>query len=123
MSETEVSNKTQASKSTLKLSNRVAAYAAATLAAITLLVGGWYGYVYASTPEHLRKPTYQHYHYRTQILVNGKAVDFSKDEFQVVSGNSTTCSAEVGSIPIDFHDKMDHLTLVHWNGMTGGEFL
>lgn len=93
------------------------------LVAAALLAGGVYGYLYASIPEHIRKPTYQHYHFRTQILVDGKAVDFSKDEFQKVVANSATCSAAVGSAPIDFHDKMDQLTHIHWNGMTGGEFL
>lgn len=90
---------------------------------LLLIAGGIYGYVYASTPAHIRKPTFQHYHFRTQILVDGKAVDFSKDEFQKDTGTSTTCSAAVGSAPIDFHDKMDQLTHVHWNEMTGGEFL
>lgn len=93
------------------------------LATAVLLTGGVYGYLYVSTPEYIRKPSYQHYHFRTQILVDGKAVDFSKDEFQKVIATSKTCSAEVGSVPIDFHDKMDQLTHVHWNGMTGGEFL
>lgn len=92
-------------------------------AGLLLIACGVYGYVYASTPAHIRKPTYQHYHFRAQILVDGKTVDFSKDEFQEETGPSATCSAAVGSAPIDFHDKMDQLTHVHWNGMTGGEFL
>ncbi len=98
-------------------------YAATGMAGVLLLVGGVYSYLYASTPEHIRKPTYQHYHFRTQVLTDGKAVDFSKDEFQEETGTSTTCSAAVGSVPIDFHDKMDQMTHVHWSGMTGGEFL
>ena len=123
MNDKEPQEQVESSKRAVKFNKKVFAYVLGAVAAVTLLAGGVYGYVYASTPEHLRKPTYQHYHYRTQILVNGNAVDFSKDEFQVPSGTSTTCSAEVGSIPIDFHDKMDQLTHVHWNGVTGGEFL
>lgn len=107
----------------LRFSKKVAIYIVSLIAAIVVLAGGIYGYLYASTPEHIRKPTYQHYHFRTQILVDGKAVDFSKDEFQKETVASTTCSAAVGGVPIDFHDKMDQLTHVHWNGMTGGEFL
>lgn len=107
----------------LTFSKKVATYVAAAVLAVVVLIGGVYGYVYASTPEHIRKPTYQHYHFRTQILVDGKAVDFSKDEFQKETVASTTCSAAVGGVPIDFHDKMDQLTHVHWDGMTGGEFL
>ncbi len=97
--------------------------AAITVVAIVLLIGGAYGYLFASTPEHIRKPTYQHYHFRTQILVDGQAVDFSKQEFQKETDASITCSAAVGGVPIDFHDQLDQMTHVHWNGMTGGEFL
>lgn len=107
----------------LSFNKKTIAYIVGTVAAVALIVGGVYGYLYASTPEHIRKPSYQHYHFRTQMLVDGKAVDFSRDEFQVATGASTTCSAEVGGVPIDFHDKMDQMTHVHWNGMTGGEFL
>lgn len=107
----------------LRFNKKIAIYSASLLAAVVVLAGGIYGYLYASTPEHIRKPTYQHYHFRTQILVDGKAVDFSKDEFQKETVASTTCSAAVGGVPIDFHDKMDQLTHVHWAGMTGGEFL
>ncbi len=114
---------TKSSKHNFKLNKKVVIYFVSALAVIVLLVGGWYGYLYASTPEHIRKPAYQHYHFRTQILVNGKAVDFSKDEYQKETGTATTCSAAVGGTPIDFHDKMDQLTHVHWAGMTGGEFL
>ena len=105
------------------LNKRVGIYALMIVAAIVVVTGGWYGYLYASTPEHIRKPTFQHYHFRTQILVDGKAVDFSKDEFQKETTVSVACSAAVGSAPIDFHGKEDQLTHVHWSGMTGGEFL
>ena len=107
----------------LTFRKKLLSYFAITIAAAVVIGGGWYGYLYASTPEHIRKPTYQHYHFRTQIVVEGKAVDFSEDKFQEETGQATACSAEVGSIPIDFHDKIDQLTHVHWNGMTGGEFL
>ncbi|MBC7564794.1 hypothetical protein H7100_00980 [Candidatus Saccharibacteria bacterium] len=103
------------------LNKRVGIYALIIAALIVVVAGGWYGYLYASTPEHIRKPTFQHYHFRTQILVDGQSVDFSKDEFQ--KETPLACSAAVGSTPIDFHDKMNQLTHVHWNGMTGGEFL
>lgn len=114
---------TKRNKRNLKFNKKVVIYTLSLLAAMVLLVGGWYGILYASTPEHIRKPTFQHYHFRTQILVDGKAVDFSKDEFQQKKDTATACSAAVGGVPIDFHDKMDQMTHVHWNGMTGGEFL
>lgn len=111
------------SKGKWKFNKKIAGYTVVVFGAGILLAGGWYGYLYASTSSHLRKPTYQHYHFRTQILVEGQAVDFSQDKYQKETGTSTTCSAAVGGVPIDFHDKMDQLTHVHWNGMTGGEFL
>ena len=114
---------TKGTKRSLKSNKKVARFVALAFVAVVVLVGGVYGYLYASTPEHIRKPTYQHYHFRTQLIADGKAVDFSKDEFQKETVTSTTCSAAVGGVPIDFHDKMDQLTHVHWNGMTGGEFL
>ena len=89
---------------------------------ILLFAVGVYCYLYLATPGHIRKPTYQHYHFRTQILVNGQAVDFSQAKFQE-EYKSVACSAEVGGTPIDFHDKMDQMTHIHWGNMTGGEFL
>jgi len=111
-------------KNKLPSGKKLLVYIAGIVLGSLVLVGGWYGYVYASTPAHIRNPTYQHYHFRTQIAVDGKTVDFSEDKFQEESNaNASTCSAEVGSVPIDFHDKIDQLTHVHWSGMTGGEFL
>ena len=109
-------------KNKLTKRKRLVIYAAITVAGLIVLAGGFYGLVYASTPAHIRQPTNQHYHFRAQIVVDSKSVDFSKDEFQE-KYDATTCSAEVGGVPIDFHDKTDQLAHVHWNGMTGGEFL
>jgi len=120
---TEKEPQAKGGKHYLRLNKKIATYIVIAIATIVVLAGGVYGYLYASTPEHIRKPTYQHYHFRTQVLVDGKAVDFSKEEFQKETVAATTCSAAVGGVPIDFHDKMDQLTHVHWNGMTGGEFL
>lgn len=117
------SKNTKPSKLRSILKKKTLRYTVTGLVGVLVLVAAVYGYLYTSTPDHIRKPTYQHYHFRTQILVDGKAVDFSKNEFQVETGTSTTCSAEVGGVPIDFHDNMDQMTHVHWNGMTGGEFL
>jgi hypothetical protein len=86
------------------------------------LAGGVYGYLYASTPEHIRNPKFEHYHFRTQIVVEGKSVDFSSDEFQE-EYDAGSCSIELAGLPIDFHDNVDQMAHVHWDGMTGGEFL
>ncbi len=91
------------------------------LASIILLVGAVYGIPYVSTPSHIRNPQFEHYHFRTQIVVNSKLVDFSDDKFQ--NEKPGTCSAEPGGTPVDFHDNMDQMTHIHWDGITGGEFL
>lgn len=90
--------------------------------ALLLFSGGYYGYIYASTPSHLRNPEFEHYHLRTQIIVDGNPVDFSHDEFQE-DYDKNSCSAELTGQPIDFHDEMDQMAHVHWRGITGGEFL
>jgi hypothetical protein len=105
------------------LNKRVGIYAVITAVAIVVLFGGWNGYLYATTPEHIRKPTFQHYHFRTQIVVDGNAVDFQKMNFKRKRLYLQLAVLLLAVLPIDFHDKMDQLTHVHWNGMTGGEFL
>lgn len=94
------------------------------IVALALLIfsGGYYGYLYASTPSHLRNPEFEHYHLRTQIVVDGEPVDFSHHEFQE-EYDKNSCSAELTGQPIDFHDDMDQMAHVHWSGITGGEFL
>ncbi len=88
---------------------------------LLLIAAGAYGFMYYSTSPHIRNPKYEHYHFRTQIIVDGNAVDFSKGEFQ----NETpgACSIDPGGTPVDFHDNIDQMTHIHWDGMTGGEFL
>lgn len=109
-------------KNKLSLRKKLVIYPLSLVVGLIVLAGGFYGLVYASTPAHIRQPTNQHYHFRTQIAVDGNAVNFSKNEFQE-KYDATKCSAEIGSVPIDFHDNIDQLTHVHWNGITGGEFL
>src|SRR5690554_3660616 len=94
----------------------------AVVVAVLVLAGGFYGYLYASSPSHMRNPAFEHYHFRTQILVNGEAVDFSQDKFQQ-EYDASSCSVELTGTPIDFHDNVDQMTHIHWDGVTGGEFL
>jgi len=89
---------------------------------IMFFTGLFFGYRYTSTPAHLRYPVFDHYHFRTQILVDGNTIDFSADEFQQ-EYDASSCSAELTGQPIDFHDGEDQMTHVHWGGITGGELL
>ena len=104
-----------------KRSKKVIFTSLAVILSVIVLSGSIFGYLYVSTPEHIRNPQLEHYHFRTQIIVDGNLVDFSKDEFQQETPG--TCSAEVSGTPIDFHDNQDQMTHIHWDGITGGEFL
>lgn len=106
-----------------KRPKRIMKYVALSVSAIILLAVGVYGFFFLTTPSYIRTPAFQHYHFRTQLVVNDTPVDFSKDAFQGKKSTTIGCSAEVGSAPIDFHDNIDQMTHIHWDGMTGGEFL
>lgn len=90
--------------------------------AVLVIGAGYQGYLYASTPEHLRKPQFEHSHIRTQILVDGKPVDFAQKEFQVAY-DASSCSAELTGQPVDFHDNDNQMAHIHWRNISGGEFL
>lgn len=76
-------------------------------------------YAYTATPGIIRKPTFQHYHFRMQILVDGKPVNFAEKEFQTETAKDV-CSAQLTKQPIHFHDAKDQIVHIHWDGMTGG---
>ena len=85
----------------------------------TLLLGGYAGYIYASSPEVIRKPKLEHYHFRMQILVNGKAENFAQDKYQQDYAKNQ-CNANLPEQPIHFHDARDQFVHIHWEDMTGG---
>lgn len=121
MSEEELTNKTKQTANNKRL-KKIGFPILGGLLTLLLLVGGSYGYLYASSPSHLRNPEFEHYHLRAQVVVDGEIVDFSREEFQE-EYDATSCSAELTGQPIDFHDDMDQMAHVHWRGITGGEFL
>lgn len=90
------------------------------LIAILILVPALYaGYAYASSPSVIRNPALEHYHFRMQILVNGKAEDFSSKQYQTGYAKDQ-CNENLPEQPIHFHDNKDQLVHIHWEGMTGG---
>lgn len=95
---------------------KVALLVAIALVAVPL---SYAGYVYASSPEVIRNPKLEHYHFRMQILVNGKAEDFSTKAYQTGYAKDQ-CNANLPEQPIHFHDNKDQFTHIHWEGMTGG---
>ncbi len=91
-----------------------------TTAALLLLIPFSYaGYIYAASPAVIRDPKLEHYHFRMQILVNGKAEDFSSKAYQTGYAKDQ-CNANLPEQPIHFHDNKDQFTHIHWEGMTGG---
>lgn len=91
---------------------------------IVILVGAlmqlsYIGYLVASSPSSIRSPKLEHFHFRMQILVNGKAEDFSANKYQI-GYSKDQCSVALPGQPIHFHDEKDQMTHIHWQGMTGG---
>lgn len=87
---------------------------------VLLLLPLLYGsYIYAASPSVIRNPKLEHYHFRMQILVNGKAEDFSAEGYQT-GYSKDQCNVNLPEQPIHFHDKKDQFTHIHWEGMTGG---
>ena len=89
---------------------------------ILVAIGGYASYIYAVSPPVIRNPKLEHYHFRMQILVNGKAENFAEDKYQQDYANDQ-CNANLPEQPIHFHDKKDQFTHIHWEGMTGGMVL
>lgn len=86
---------------------------------VALIAGSYAGYIYASSPAVIRNPKLEHYHFRMQIMVDGKAEDFSTEGYQTGYAKDQ-CNANLPEQPIHFHDNKDQFTHIHWEGMTGG---
>ena len=89
------------------------------VAAAILSAGSYVGYIYAVSPEHIRNPKFEHYHFRMQILVDGKAENFAEQKYQTGYAKDQ-CNANLPEQPVHFHDNKDQFTHIHWEGMTGG---
>ena len=108
----------EAPKSKRGLSKRIK-IAFGVVGALLLVPISYAGYVYAASPAVIRDPKLEHYHFRMQILVNGKAEDFSSKAYQTGYAKDQ-CNANLPEQPIHFHDNKDQFTHIHWEGMTGG---
>jgi len=79
-------------------------------------------FVYAVSPAVIREPLMEHYHFRMQIVVNGKAENFAEKKYQT-GYSKDQCNASLPEQPIHFHDNKDQFVHIHWEGMTGGMVL
>lgn len=95
---------------------------AAILVIIIVISVGFYAAAYTLTPQNIKNPQHDHYHFRLQILLNGEAVDFSKDNFQK-EYTPDLCTDNLTEDPIHFHDNRDQFVHIHWEGVTGGQLL
>ncbi len=86
---------------------------------ILLATAAYAGYLYAASPAVIRSPKLEHYHFRMQVLVNGKAENFGSEGYQT-GYNKDQCNANLPEQPVHFHDKKDQFTHIHWEGITGG---
>lgn len=79
-------------------------------------------FIYFVSPQVIRHPKSEHYHFRMQILVDGKAENFAEQKYQT-GYQKDLCNAKLTEQPIHFHDNKDQFTHIHWEGMTGGMVL
>jgi hypothetical protein len=98
---------------------RIAAFA---VVFVIVAIVAYGTYIFAASPAPIRKPVFQHYHFRMQVLVDGRAVNFGQKKYQIPLGQDA-CSANLAEQPIHFHDNKDQMTHIHWDGITGGMVL
>ena len=84
-----------------------------------ICAGALVGYLYSSTPDIIRHPSQEHYHFRMQILVDGKPENFAAAKYQE-GYSKDSCTVALTSHPVHFHDSKDQIVHIHWEGMTGG---
>lgn len=91
-------------------------------AGLAILLAVVASYVYAASPAVIRNPKFQHYHFRMQVLIDGKAENFGEEKYQTGYAKDN-CNAALTVQPIHFHDNKDQMVHIHWDGMTGGMVL
>lgn len=89
------------------------------LLAVVVFAGS---YIYAVSSGPIRNPKMEHAHFRMQLEVDGKAVDFGGQAFQTPYAKDQ-CSDDLSAQPIHFHDQKNQFVHVHWAYMTGGMVL
>jgi len=90
--------------------------------ALAILPLSYVGYIYAASPAVIRNPKLEHYHFRMQVLVDGKYENFGDVKYQQ-DYEKDQCNANLPEQPIHFHDNKDQFMHIHWEGMTGGMVL
>jgi hypothetical protein len=92
------------------------------LAVLVLCVGSGTAYASVTSPKSIRQPAFEHLHFRMQIVVDGKSVNFAEKKFQEGYAGDN-CNVALTTNPIHFHDNKDQFVHIHWKDMTGGMVL
>src|SRR5882757_6514279 len=71
----------------------------AVVGSVVVISGLFVLYAYVTTPAIIRNPAFQHLHFRMQIAVDGKSVNFAEKEFQTPAGHDV-CNADLTKQPI-----------------------
>jgi hypothetical protein len=113
---------TQNALTKLLLRNVYFRTAAWSIGLLLLIAVSSFAYAYQSTPAAIRNPQFEHLHFRMQIIVGDKSVNFADKKFQE-GYSKDNCNADITLSPVHFHDGKDQFVHVHWRNLTGGEVL
>lgn len=116
------SSNTASSQTETGTVTKILGLAALTVVMTGVLIVAWYGRKFIVTPPSLRKPIGAHYHFRLQIINEGQPINFANDNFQTPY-DKFSCSVALPEEPIHFHDAVDQIVHIHWQGITGGILL
>ncbi len=105
-----------------KSCGRIWKCALAATALVLVAFSGYIAYIYLASPAIIRQPLLEHYHFRMQIIVDGKAEDFSSKAYQQHYAKGQ-CNSLLPDQPIHFHDDKAQITHIHWESMTGGQVM
>ncbi|GAC1369297.1 MAG: hypothetical protein NVSMB39_1000 [Candidatus Saccharimonadales bacterium] len=89
---------------------------------LTVLAGGALAVAYFTSHQSIRRPAHDHFHFRLQMIVDSKPVNFADSKFQT-EFNKDICTADITKQPVHFHDQLDQFVHIHWEGITGGLLL
>jgi len=101
---------------------RVLRWILAAVAVVILLGVIWLGVSYSFSPAAIRTPKSDHFHFRMQVIVDGKPMNFADAKFQTPL-NTDICTQALTDQPVHFHDQLDQFVHIHWAGISGGLLL
>lgn len=94
----------------------------ATVLATILTIGAYVGYLLLTYPTALAYPKLDHYHFRMQLVIDGKEENFGDSKYQTAY-EKDSCSEDLPEQPIHFHDNKNQIVHIHWKGVSGGMVL